>query len=335
MNTTLLSSSRLDSISALLQEWDGADLLITGGTGVIGQATVRLLDSACKNGGSRLRVRLLSRTNSVASYIPQFMDYSHESFDLTDGKNSRHLGKADLVIHGATYGQPAKFELDKIGTMKLNSTSLIDLLESGPSRFLFLSSSEIYSGLTGTATEDQVGSTNTNHNRAAYIESKRFGEAATLAMHSLLRKANVARIALAYGPGYRSDDERLLYKLITRGLQEHNVYLMDGGSALRTYCYADDTADMLLNILLKGRGEIYNVGGLNTISVRNLGQIIAQYLGVSFRTPHLEEGSYTSGPSEVRLDISKTLELAGKTEFVDLEQGLAEVVRYAKSIGIG
>jgi len=302
---------------------------------VIGQSIVRVLDNVCGLSGLRLGVTVQSKSERPPTYTPEFLKYSRESFDLTGKGSPSSSSEPDLIVHAATYGQPSKFELDKISTMKLNSTSLMRLLEIEPRRILFLSTSEIYSGLRGSVSESEVGTTNTNHPRAAYIESKRFGEAVTLASNTSSTTANVARIALAYGPGYQPDDERLLYSLVSRGLREKKVYLMDSGSALRTYCYVEDCADMLITILLRGRGEIYNVGGTDTVSVRGIGEVVANILGVPFSFPPVSVDAFTAGPAEVRLDISKTIDLSGKHDFIPLKQGVEKVVAYAREIGIG
>ncbi|WP_086270427.1 NAD-dependent epimerase/dehydratase family protein [Campylobacter devanensis] len=55
--------------------------------------------------------------------------------------------KFDYLIHAATYGQPKKVLKNRVGTILLNSASLIQLLEKSKeynAKVLFLSSSSVY-----------------------------------------------------------------------------------------------------------------------------------------------------------------------------------------------
>ena len=74
--------------------------------------------------------------------------------------------------------------------------------------FLYLSTSEVYSGINKQNFEDKIGNSNTNHIRACYIQSKLAGE--TL-VNIFKRKFNInaksVRLCLAYGPGNKKKDK--------------------------------------------------------------------------------------------------------------------------------
>ena len=98
-----------------------------------------------------------------------------------------------------------------IASDKLNTNSLelfVNKIKKN-GKFLFLSSSEIYSGLNGKIDESKVGTTNTNHPRACYIESKRGGETILNNYKNKLKFKPISiRLCLGFGPGVRKDDER-------------------------------------------------------------------------------------------------------------------------------
>src|SRR3989344_5346427 len=186
--------------------------------------------------------------------------------DLTDDSFLDKLPEADLIIHASGYGQPGKFMIDSFKTIKLNTTVTMKLLEKlkPEGKFLFLSSSEVYSGLTKPPhKENEIGTTNTDHPRSCYIEAKRCGEAIVFAALAKNIDAKSARLSLAYGPGTKTDDKRAINGFIGRAITERKIELMDAGEALRTYCYITDATQMMWNILLHGKENIYNVGGIS------------------------------------------------------------------------
>ena len=191
-------------------------VLLTGASGVVGihiaAAFRRLIDE-----GSKLRLRVTFQS-PVTGVVAQMLDHPQIEIirgDLTDPSFRRGLDQAEFILHAAGYGQPGRFLENPSKTIRLNTEATLDLLEKVPQggRFLFVSTSELYVGLpAGEANrEDKIGSTNTTHPRACYIEGKRCGEAACNAARASGIQAVSARLALAYGPGARPDDRRVLY----------------------------------------------------------------------------------------------------------------------------
>ena len=98
----------------------------------------------------------------------------------------------------------AEFMQNPVKTLQLNTSTTLLLFEKllPGGKFLFISTSELYSGLSHPPfTEQQIGTTNTTHPRACYIEGKRCGEAIVNAFREQGVNAKSARLALAYGPG--------------------------------------------------------------------------------------------------------------------------------------
>lgn len=249
--------------------------------------------------------------------------------DITDPTFVTSLDEADYIIHAAGYGQPGKFMQDKIKTIAINTTATAELLKKLKSggKFLFLSTSEIYSGATPPHTEDMIGTTTPQHPRACYIEGKRCGEAICMAYREQGSAVKIARLALAYGPGTKKGDARVLNQLIEKGLQG-DIALLDTGESVRTYCYITDAVEMLLNILCKGSKPVYNVGGISNITVKSLADMIAAVTGSAVS---LGEKSTSGAPDAVGLDMSRTLSEFPIT-FTDLQEGLARTISYQKNI---
>jgi nucleoside-diphosphate-sugar epimerase len=243
----------------------------------------------------------------------------------------------DYVVHAAGYGQPDKFQANPFTTILLNSFSLIYLLNKigQQGRLLYCSSSEIYSGLSSRIFDErQIGTSSPQHPRAGYIESKRIGEAICSQFNSQKserKRVISARIALAYGPGFKLSDSRVLNNFIDKALIEKRINLLDTGKSKRTYCYIGDTVEMCLKLLIYGNEDVYNVGGISSISIRKLAEMIGQITSVPVQYPETDENKKIGSPNHVKLDMTKTIKFCGKAEFTNLEQGLEKTIKWRKS----
>ena len=310
-------------------------ILITGGSGIVGFGFLRYLKFLRDNFGSQPEVILTSKTKDGLPILKS-IDYkfTHHAGDLTDYRFAETLPPSDFLVLGAGYGQPSKFLENPYQTLELNAVGPKVLLPKTAENALFISSSEVYSGLEGLEiAESQIGTTNPMHPRASYIEGKRFGEAYVLSKPIASGAyGSIARLALAYGPGARENDSRVMNELINMGIRQGRVELRDSGDRIRTYCYLDDAAEMLTAALVLGSGQIYNVGGETATTIRDLGALIAQTLGVEFAAPVDDGHTSDNSPKTVSLDITKIKNLSGKSSFISIEDGVQETVIWFKKI---
>ena len=221
--------------------------------------------------------------------------------------------KYDYIIHAAGYGQPQMFSKDKIRTI---------------GKFLFVSTSEVYSGAKSPYKETEIGTTTPQHPRACYIEGKRCGEAICMAYSEQGYDVKIARLALAYGPGTKKGDTRVINHFIEQALTRKAIIMKDDGSAMRTYLYVDDAVKMLLNILFEGTGVVYNVGGFSRVSIKDLAHGIAILTGSA-----VMEGqkSLEGSPDDVALDMTKYINKFGGS-FTPLSIGLRNTIEYQKQL---
>jgi nucleoside-diphosphate-sugar epimerase len=138
----------------------------------------------------------------------------------------------------------------------------------------------------------------------------------------------IARLALAYGPGTKKTDTRVLNQFIAQALCTKHIKLMDDGSAMRTYCYVDDAAEMMLDILFKGKDVVYNVGGFSVTSILDLAYQIAFITKAKITTG---EKALNGSPDNVKLDMTKTLTEFPR-DFVSLSEGLLKAIEYQKEL---
>jgi nucleoside-diphosphate-sugar epimerase len=311
----------------------GKTVLITGASGLIGVNVLACLRELAQTFRNECSV-VATMQSAPADFIEALCDFPACTVirgDLTDQSFYESLPRAHIIIHAAGYGQPALFTQNPVKTLQLNTQSTFalfsKLLPSG--RFLFLSTSELYSGCTSPPfVESQIGSTDVSHPRACYIEGKRCGEAIVNAYRSQGVAAKSARLCLAYGPGTRPGDKRVLNSFIQRALAGQ-IDMLDSGSARRTYCYVADAVELLWKILLFGTDCVYNVGGESDVTILELARKIGGYLHVPVNAPPTPP-FLTDAPQDVRLDMSKTNREFGKTAGVPFDVGLARTIEWQK-----
>jgi nucleoside-diphosphate-sugar epimerase len=224
---------------------------------------------------------------------------------------------------------------NKDKTFLLNTLSthwLFDYLLNENGNFLFISTSELYSGLDyPNITEEQIGTTNPSHPRASYIEGKRGGETIC---HSMIDKGynvKIVRLALGYGPGTKKNDQRVLNSLIQKGLFNDKIELMDAGDAIRTYCYVTDVVEMIYNILLNGKEVVYNVGGESITTILDLAKLIGEKLNKQVVTPELTN-ELTGNPKVVNISTEKYKNEFNKKTFISLEEGIINTINWQKEL---
>jgi len=318
-----------------LSEIKGKTILITGASGIIGNYFIASLWQLLHADPGSTKVVAIMKSESLP-YFKEFLNYDGAEIfmgDLSDDGFCKSLPNADYIIHAAGYGQPGRFMEDQIKTIKLNTVSTFALFEklNPGGKFLFISTSEVYSGNPNYPyKESEIGTTNTDHPRSCYIEAKRCGEAICNAYRTKGFAAKSARLSLAYGPGTKPNDQRVLNQFIQRAM-DGELKLMDKGEAKRTYCYVADAIEIMWNILLNGKEAIYNVGGHSKTTIGELAQKIGNYMDVPVIFP--ETGSTLSGaPEDVSLDMSKAETEFNKKAYINLDEGLKRTIEWQKEL---
>lgn len=306
-------------------------ILITGASGLVGVHLVACL----KQIQEKLNVKIFCWIRGEIE--PEFKDIFEGcniiKGDITDDAIFKTIAKFDYIIHAAGYAQPSKFLEDKIKTIQLNTTSTIKLFDllNPDGTFLFVSTSEIYSGIEHIEIQEtEVGNTNTDHPRSCYIEGKRSGESICHAYSQKGMNVKIARLSSAYGPGTKKDDKRVLNSLIRKGLVQEKIDLLDTGSAIRTFCYSSDVSEMLFNILLNSNSVLYNVGGIHEKSIFELAQSIGKILSKPVVRPNDNSGQLAGNPKTVHISIQKYLEEFSKPDFISFENGLSNTIEWQK-----
>lgn len=321
---------------ARVNELRDRSILVTGASGLIGTYMMATLRELSTMVDQHVRVTAVVKTN-VPDALRPFLEFSGcrvVQCDLEHPEQLASLDPFDCIVHAAGYGQPGRFMANPVTTLKINTSTTLALFErlAPGGRFLFVSTAEVYSGLSEPPfRETQIGTTNTTHPRGCYIEAKRCGEAICNAYRSSGVAASSARLALAYGPGTRRSDSRVLNSFIEKALTKREIALQDMGTAKRTYCYVSDAVELLWHILLRGTQPIYNVGGYSRTTIVDLATRIGSYLEVPVILPQVSH-QLVGAPDDVYLDMTQTNKEFSKTLYVPFAEGLSRTIEWQKAL---
>ena len=331
MHEEFLQLSRTTDLSKLA----GGSVLITGASGLIGTYFLGTLLTARDHGESIGDITVTTRSGVFPKTNLNLSDVDVRTGDLGDWDFANSLPEADLIVHAAGYGQPGKFMSDPMLTIRINTFATEILLrKTRPGgHFLFVSSSEVYSGLESPVyAETQIGTTNTSHPRAPYIEAKRCGETyASLASQHFGIRSTSARLALAYGPGVGMTDDRVLNHFVKSALTSRKIEMKDTGIARRTYCYVTDAIRLMFAALLIGDEDVYNIGGISRTSIQELAFLIGEMTGADVVVPEVGAG-LVGAPQDVRLNIEKVLRLVDDKSFIDMRDGLLRTISWYQQL---
>lgn len=312
-----------------------ATVLVTGASGLLGTYFLATLCMLRQSGAAlKVQAQVHSEPAAHTAEIIRRGGFHLVRANLADFQECSALPEADIILHAAGYGQPAAFLANPLATIQINTTATATLLQKlrPGGAFLFVSTSEVYSGLKKSlAQEADIGTTTPLHPRASYIEGKRCGEAICNAARGRGVRATSGRLALAYGPGTRQHDKRALNSFIERALCQRRIELMDAGKAIRTYGYVTDAVELLWHAALHGTQPVYNIGGRSTVTIAELANLIGSLTGAPVAFPATQK-EMAGAPEEVRLDLSRVEGEFKKTSFVDMAAGLRRTIDWQRGL---
>jgi dTDP-glucose 4,6-dehydratase len=205
----------------------------------------------------------------------------------------------------------------------LGTHTLLEVVRSrGIARMVQVSTDEVYGSI-------DVGAFSETDNicpSSPYSASKAGGDLQVLAYHTTFGlPVMITRGSNTYGP-YQYP-EKLIPLFVTNALEGGKLPLYGDGMNVRDWLHVDDHCDGIEFVLMNGQpGQVYNVGGGNERTNREITWIIIDELG-------LTEDAIKWVPDRpghdrrYALDCGK-LGAMGWTPAVDFEQGLRETIRW-------
>jgi len=302
----------------VLRAFSGANVLITGGTGLIGRQIASLLCDA----GAAVRVVSLDRVNVDERAAHIFGDLTDFAFckELTNG--------ADFVFHLAgikgsievTKAKPASFFVPLL----MFNTNVLEACRLNKVRKV------VYTSSIGAYASAEVFREDENLDgppmdmfpgwakRMAEMQIKAYRTQYGAQNFSVVRPCNV------YGPGDNFDPANamvipsLMYRIHRK---EDPVVVWGDGSAVRDFAYSRDVAEGTILALHHGTGgEFVNLGSGRGYSIRELVEALRQFLDFRFEFDASKPGGF---PKRV-MDISLARKLIDYNPTTSLVDGLKE-----------
>ena len=314
--------------------FDGRTVLVTGGAGFIGShltealvergADVTVVDDLSSGRASNLtavasRIRL-ENANLQEADLGALL--SKRAFDVLF-----HLaGRVD--VPGSVANPSHDLEVNGLTAFRL-----LDALRTGSpgTRMVFASSAAVY----GEATDRPLAEDAPTVPVAPYGVSKLMAERYVAVYAPLfdLRTASL-RLFPTYGPKLR---KQVVYDLIAKvQAQPEELTILGDGQQVRDFIYVSDVVEAFLLVAERAplRGETYNVGSGQPLSIREVANAVCQQMGV--RPRFVYTGEATPGVSRRwTADITQITSLGFRPQ-VEMSDGLAATVRWFRDeVGAG
>ncbi len=319
------------------------NILVTGATGIVGSFVVDILRYLNQTRGAGITVYALSRNRDKleARFGNEDPNLHYVVGDVCAPLDfGEQVECIDYVVHAAANSYPSLFREDPTGTILKNITGTKNVLDAakhyGASRFLFVSSGEVYGQYeTDVAVhkETESGMVDILSPRSCYPLSKQMAEnlCACYGMQYNLPIV-IIRLCHTFGPNALKSDNRAHMQFIRSAASGADIILKSEGRQERSYMYIADSASAILSALLCGEsGQAYNAASTETITIRCLAETCAEMdsSAVHIQLPIPEENMEKSPIQRQVLDGEKLMELGWKAQF-SIQEGIEHSISILK-----
>ena len=290
--------------------------LITGGAGFIGS---HLVDRLVQGGNSVVVLDDLSTgrhdnlRHHIGSSSAEFVLGSILNEALVDDV----VRRVDVVLHlAAAVGVNLIVErpLESLATNIRGSEIVLEKCHKYGRKILVTSTSEIYGKNTSDALSEEddriLGSP--LKTRWSYSEAKAIEE---VLAHAYWKQKGlptvIVRLFNTVGPRQVGNYGMVIPRLVQQALLNEPLTVFGDGAQTRCFCHVDDVTEALVGLVgePEAEGQVFNVGGRDEISIRNLAQRIREIVGSSSEIEFIPyERAYEAGFEDMqrrRPDISK------------------------------
>jgi dTDP-glucose 4,6-dehydratase len=240
-------------------------------------------------------------------------------------------GPVDYVWHFASPASPIDYLELPIQTLKVGSLGThkaLGLAVNKKARFLIASTSEIYGDpLVHPQPEEYWGNVNTIGPRGCYDESKRFGEALTMAYHREHKvETRIVRIFNTYGPRMRINDGRVVPAFVSQALKNKPVTVFGKGLQTRSFCYVSDLIEGIYRLMMGDYDLPVNIGNPIEMTMLEFAEEIIRVTGSKSKI--VFKPLPQDDPKQRKPDITKAKKILKWEPQVRLAEGLVKTIEY-------
>lgn len=305
----------------------GKNVLVAGGTGLIGIPLVEMLLAQ----GAKVRIASLddpARANPKAEFRRVDLTVLKNCLDVCEGMDYAFNLLCVKGSPAVTATKPASF----FTPMILFNTNLMEAAyRSRVGGFLFTSSIGVYPPAE-VFYEDDVWKAMPSPNDRFAGWVKRMGElqAEAYRIEHGWKNITIVRPANVYGPNdnFDSINAMVVPTLVKRAVSGENPMVVWGdGSSERDFIHAKDVAAGMVLAAEKAPGQVLNLGSGEGLSIKRLVETIVAQCEVKPKI--VWDTSKPSGDRKRRLDTSRARAIGFKPA-ITIEEGIADVMRWYK-----
>lgn len=299
----------------------GKNILVAGGTGLVGIQLVPLLLEE----GANVRIASLDDFSRVSPMVNEFL-----CLDLMDFGNCLTVCKnMDYVFNLlGLKGSPTAVKENPATYFDVNLTLATNLLRSAKDQkvqgYLYTSTNGIYGPSDNPRKEDEAWINPPSGNDRGSGFAKLMGELqAELYREQYKFDICVVRPANIYGPydNFHASSAMVVPSLIRRAYNENPLVVLGSGSGLRDFIHANDVARGMLFFAKNNPKIPINLGSGRVTSIKELVEIIIANVEPK---PQIQwNPSKSSGSKPKALDITRAKGF-GWSPIISLENGIRE-----------
>lgn len=246
-------------------------ILITGGFGYLGENIAEFL----KEKGHDIRIFGIRYNEKKKDKYKKYKIYIGDILSKTDLEKA--CKNVDCIIHLAALSHPETCKKDPLLALKINGFGTKNVLEVGEinriKKFIYVSSSQVYGNIEGEITERTLTEPLNDYEITKFLGElycKQFNKKID---YTILRLSNI------YGPPILNDEwNPVVNDLCKQCYINKKIILKSKGEQKANFVNISDL-DQAINIILNEKserikGEIFNVGGYETISILELSNMI-------------------------------------------------------------
>lgn len=304
----------------------GKNVLVTGGTGLIGRPLVEMLVQL----GAKVTIASLDDPKRAPTNV------IFKQADLRELSNCINLCKDQEIVFqlAGVKGSPAMTAKRPASFFVPTITFSINMMEAarrcGVERFLFTSSVGVYSPAE-VFYEDDVWKTFPSPNDRFAGWAKRMGElqAEAYKIEYNWDKISIVRPANVYGAydNFDPNNAMVIPSLIKRAIDgESPLTVWGDGSPIRDFIHAHDVARGMLLAIEQGINEPINLGSGTGVTIRDIAEIVAANVP-NAPVKLLWDTSKPSGDAKRLMDMTRAHGYGFKSE-ISIEQGIKDTISW-------
>lgn len=319
-----------------------SNILITGGTGLIGSFYVKSLSALNKTQDADINIYLVVRSREKAEKLFSYLEDSKIHYIVGDVCDEIKTDVSfDYIIHGASITNSKMMVTNPVETINIAINGTKNMLEIARKQenlkaFLYMSSLEVY-GVTDPSLyyigENDYGYIDPLSVRSCYSMGKRMVECLCVSYASEFGvPAKIARLTQTFGAGVQYNDKRVFADFSRCIIENRNIILHTKGETVHNYCYLSDAVTGLTTVLVKGNvSEAYNVANEKTdISIYDMAQMLCDmYPEKNLKVVVEDQDAIKFGyppANKARLAAAKIEALGWKAQ-VDLKQMFTRLIQ--------